>query len=70
MSFTMQCSSAQGISLGSQLEGFNYWITKRTFQSSGITYEAHLKDRVINRVQQHVFRSKNTQTAFNLDQSR
>lgn len=53
MSFTVQYNSAQGISLGPQLEGFNYWITKRTFQSSGITDEANLKDRVIKRVQHH-----------------
>lgn len=46
MSFTVQCNSAQEVSLGPQLEGFNYWVTKRTFQSSGITYEADLKDRV------------------------
>lgn len=40
----MQCSSARESPLGPQLEGFNYWVTKRTFQSNGITYEANLKD--------------------------
>lgn len=44
MPFTIQCSSAQGISLRPQLEEFNYWIAKKTFHSGDITYEAYLKD--------------------------
>lgn len=50
MSFNVQCNSAQEMSLGPQLEGLNYWITK-TFQLSAITCETNLKDEVIKRVQ-------------------